>query len=75
MEAGWLGQYKAGFSYQWLDITGFSAGKGIRSFTSNPNDLFCEGKFVDTTGIPLDPKDPVVWASTGLIAETGKPVL
>ena len=72
--AGWVDQYKAGLSGQWLDTTDISAPKGARSFRSNPKGLLCEGKFVDENGTPLGPNDPVVWAPTGLIAENGEPV-
>jgi hypothetical protein len=72
--AGWVDQYKAGLPGQWLDITGFPAGRGVRSFRSNPNGFLCEGTFVDEQGNPIGPKDAVVWAPTGLVAENGEPV-
>jgi len=71
---GWLDQYKIGLPCQWLDITGFPAGEGTRSFRSNPNGFICEGTFVDQQGQPLAPGAPVVWHDTGLIGENGRPV-
>jgi Lysyl oxidase len=74
VEAGWVDQYKAGLPNQWLDTTDLKKGVGTRSFRSNPNGFLCEGTFVDASGNPLGPNDPVVWAPTGLIAENGEPV-
>ena len=74
VEAGWVDQYKAGLPGQWLDISGFPSGQGTRSFRSNPQGFLCEGTFVDEQAVPLGPRDPVVWAPTGLIAENGAPV-
>lgn len=74
IEAGWVDQYKAGLPSQWLDTTGFPAGRGRRSFTSNPRGLLCEGTLVNASGAPLAGKQPVVWAKTGLVSETEEPV-
>lgn len=74
VEAGWVDQYKAGLPCQWLDITDSATGTGARAFTSNPQGLLCEGRFLDANGQPLAPGAPVVWEPTGLIAENGEPV-
>jgi hypothetical protein len=72
--AGWVDQYKAGLSGQWIDTTDLPAGTGNRTFRSNPNGFLCEGRFVDGDGTPLGPDDPVVWRPTGLIGGDGRPV-
>jgi hypothetical protein len=74
VEPGWIDQYKAGLSGQWLDTTDLPAGVGTRSFHSNPRGLLCEGAFVDHKGRRLKPREPVVWAPTGDTAANGKPV-
>jgi hypothetical protein len=72
--AGWVDQYKAGLPNQWLDTTDINAGSGKRSFHSNPEGLLCEGTFVDESGAPLGPGEPLVWKPTGLISDDGHPV-
>jgi hypothetical protein len=72
--AGWIDEYKIGLSGQWIDTTGLPAGRGTRSFRSNPNGFLCEGTFVDRRGRPIPDGQPVVWAPTGLTAEDGHPV-
>lgn len=74
VEAGWVDQYKAGLPSQWLDTTGFPAGQGERSFTSNPDGLLCEGTLVDADGKALGKDDEAVWGPTDLTAENGEPV-
>ena len=71
---GWVDQYKAGLSNQWLDTTDLASGPGTRTFRSNPNGLLCEGTFVDQDGNAIPEGDPVVWAPTGLTTDDGKPV-
>ncbi len=71
---GWVDQYKAGLSGQWLDTTNLPTGTGTRTFDSNPNGFLCEGKFLGADGKPLGPNDPVMWGRTGLTAANGKPV-
>lgn len=71
---GWVDQYKAGLSGQWIDTTDLPEGTGYRSFRTNPNGFLCEGAFVDESGTPLGPTDPVVWKPTGLVADNGAPV-
>jgi len=74
VEVGWVDQYKAGLPCQWLDLTDVAAGNGSLGFTSNPDGLLCEGQFVNSNGDPLGKNDPVVWADTGLVSETGESV-
>ncbi len=71
VSAGWIDNYQAGLSGQWLDTTDLPAGPGTRSFETNPRGFLCEGRFVDAKGAPLEPADPVVWAPTGLTAANG----
>ncbi|MDL2335232.1 MAG: lysyl oxidase family protein [Chloroflexota bacterium] len=72
---GWMDQYTAGLTGQWVDTTTLSPGTGFRKLQTNPNGFLCEGWFVDKQGNRLSPGEPVVWAKTGLIAENGKPVM
>lgn len=72
--AGWVDQYRAGLPSQWLDITGFAAGSGTRSFRSNPQGFLCEGRFVDADGEPLRHGEPAEWVPTGLVAANGERV-
>jgi lysyl oxidase len=55
---GWIDQYKAGLSGQWLDTTDLPPGIGTRTFRSNPNGFLCEGKFNRRPREPARPQPP-----------------
>ena len=72
VEVGWV-DHTGGTSGQWLDITGFPAG---RSFVrSRPiRTASCARRSWTRTAFRSVLAKPVVWQPTGLIAENGEPV-